>query len=1154
VTVRAPTLRDLPRPALAAVLAAATLSGAAGLGCEVAWTRLLVVPLGGAADATALVLASFMVGMALGARFLGVLADRVANPLRLYAVVESGLALCAVGVPLLIGALDAAPDPLRMTLAALIVAAPSALMGAAVPTVARGLAGGSAGPGGLVGLVYGCNTVGGAAGAAVAGFALVPNLGLHLTSWTAGGLSLLAAGIATLASRRGGAPAAPEPVAPAPAPAGPRRARLIAALAAAAGSGAVMLGLEVLWARVLSFVFGHDTYAFASLLAVALLGIGLGGIAYRWLSRRDPAAVAAWSLGLLALTALGSFWAAGSIVTAFGRDPFGLAESGALATSLRIELYRELLFTPILVLAPAVAAGVAFPAAAALLVDRPERTGAGVGLAVLTNGVACAAGALATSFALIPGLGLAGSFVVLAVAAGAAAVPAVLLNGSADAAGPRRRRALRRALPLLAVALVAALLPRDLPRRMLLEAVGPAHQELLHYEEGRAGTVAVTRNRVNGERQLFVNAVNEVTTRLVHDQSFKALGHLGPLLHPRPERGLMICLGAGLSAGAALTHPLRHLDVVELSPSIPAAARLFAAENNGALDDPRLRLHIDDGRHFLSRGGDRYDVVIVDSTHPKAVDSWMLYTREFYAAVRARLAEDGILVQWVPLHGLSEDEFRIIVRTFLVEFPDGQLWVNAGFEPYGPAAYAKLVGGRGPIGIDYRELSFRLAEPRIARDLAPYGMDAPEEILDGFVAGPAALEAWTRGLPIQTDDRPFLAYLTRHSAGRRMSGALLLAPRGSVAPLLANLGRDEAAILEDLGLAHEAQGFVLAGLLEPAIRARPAGRKLALFAGYAARGRDYYLGLAPLYDRDPDRLFEVASYLGNLGFPAEAQALYARVLELDPGSRRAALNLALLELDLGAPDRAVARLRDLVTDGPRDPLLSYNLGAALLAAENPAAAIVQLEAALAADPDLHGAQLALADAWIRAGRIGEAERLLKELSNRAPWIAEAWDMLGLVEAARGDWAGARELHAHALQLDPYRSEAHFNIGLALHQEGRLEAAARAFQAVLAIDPEDAGALDNLGLVHASGGLYEQAADFHRRALLAEPHFPEAAYNLGLAYRALGDRPKAVEAFALALQLAPGLLPAREQLDQLGIDDARPEVETVDAGTDDDDSR
>jgi tetratricopeptide (TPR) repeat protein/spermidine synthase len=1129
------------------VLAAATLSGMAGLGCEVAWTRMLVVPLGGAADATALVLASFMLGLALGARVLGALADRVASPLGLYARVEAGLALCAVGVPMLIATLGAVPDPFRMIVAALIVVVPSALMGAAVPALARGLAGGTTGLGGLVGLVYGCNTAGGAAGAAAAGFALVPELGLQLTSWTAGGASLLAAAIATLAGRRTRARAALAPVTGAPRKPGIPRARLIAALAAAAGSGAAMLGLEVLWARVLTFVFGHDTYAFASLLVVVLLGIGIGGLAYRWLARSDPAAVAAWSLGLLALTALGSFWIAGGIVTAFGRDPFGLAESGFLATSLRLELYRELLFTPILVLAPAVAAGISFPAAAALLIDGPRRAGAGVGLAILANGVACAAGSLLTSFVLVPGIGIASSFVVLAAVAAVAALPAALLGSAAGAGGASWRRVAWRATPVLVAALIAALLPMDLPRRMLLEAVGPRHQELLHYEEGRAGTIAVTRNRVNGERQLFVNAVNEVTTRLVHDQSFKALGHLGPLLHPRPERGLMICLGAGLSAGAALVHPLKQLDVVELSPSIPAAARLFTAENNGALDDPRLSLHIGDGRRFLTRGGGSYDVMLVDSTHPKAVDSWMLYTREFYAAARTRLAEDGILVQWVPLHGLSEDEFKIIVRTFLAEFPDGQLWVSAGFEPYGPAAYAKLIGGRGPFGIDYQELSFRLAEPRIARDLAPYGMDAPEEILDGFVAGPAALDTWTRGLPIQTDDRPFLAYLTRHSAGRRMSGALLLAPRGGVAPLLSNLGRDEAAILEDLGSAHEAQGFVLAGLLEPAIRARPAGRKLALFAGYAARGRDYYLGLAPLYDGDPGRLFEVASYLGNLGFPAEAQALYARVLELDPGSRRAALNLALLELDLGAADRAVARLRDLVTAGPGDPLLGYNLGAALLAAENPAAAIVQLEAALAADPDLHGARLALADAWIRAGRLGEAEKLLGDLMDRAPWIAEAWDMLGLVEAARGNLAEARDLHGRALQLDPYRLEAHYNLGLVLHREGRLEAAARAFQAVLSIDPDDAGALDSLGLVHASAGHYQQAADLHRRALLAQPHFPEAAYNLGLAYRALGDRQQAVEAFALALQLAPGLLPAREQLDQLGIDDARIEIEAADAG-------
>lgn len=1136
---------DHSGPATGAALAAATLSGAAGLGCEVAWTRMLVVPLGGAADATALVLASFMLGMAAGARLLGGFADRAARPLRFYARIEAGLFLCALAVPFLVRAVGAAPGPLRLILAALVVGLPSMLMGASVPALARALAHGPGPLGGRVGLVYGCNTVGAAAGAALAGFLLVPGLGLLLTSWVAGGASLLAAVVAALASRRFRAEPA-ERSAP-PVRAFPwSRATAVAGLAVAAGSGAAMLGLEVLWARVLTFVFGHDTYALASLLAVVLLGLGLGGIAYRRLAGSDPGAVAAWSLGLLAALALGSFWIAGGIVTGLGRDPFGLAESGFLAASLRLELYRELLFTPILVLAPAVAAGISFPAAAALLVDGPARAGTGVGRAVLANGIACAAGSLVTAFVLVPGIGIAWSFVALALLAAVAALPAALLRG-ADGSRPAARRVAWRALPLIACVAVAALLPRELPRRMLLQAVGPRHQELLHYEEGRAGTVSVTRNTVNGERQLFVNAVNEVTTRLVHDQSFKALGHLGPLLHPRPRRGLMICLGAGLSAGAALTHPLAHLDVVELSPSIPAAARLFSAENNGALDDPRLHLHIGDGRRFLTRGSDTYDVVMVDSTHPKAVDSWMLYTREFYAAARARLAEDGILVQWVPLHGLSEDEFRIIVRTFLTEFPNGQLWANAGFEPYGPAAYAKLVGGRGPVSVDYQELSYRLAEPRISRDLAPFGMDAPEEILDAFVAGPAALEAWTAGLPIQTDDRPFLAYITRHSAGRRMTGALLLAPRGSVAPLLSNLGRDEAAILATLARAHEAGGFVLAGLLQPAKRAWPEGRKLALYEGHADRGRDYYLALAALYEDDDERLFEIGSYLGNLGFPAEARELYGRALALRPGSRRTALNLALAELDLGQAEAAAARLERLHAAEPEEPLAAYNLGVARLAAGDVTGAVPLLRSAVDAAPSLHGARLSLADALLRSGRDREAEALLRDLVDRVRWLAEAFDMLGLVEAARNDLPAARELHARALRLDPYRVEAHYNLGLVLHREGRLEAAARAFQAVLTIDPEDAGALDSLGLVHASAGRFQDAAEFHRRALLARPHFPEAAYNLGLAYRALGERRKAVEAFALALQLAPGLLPAREQLDQLGIDDARIEVEASDAG-------
>jgi spermidine synthase len=1133
------------RAAFGVMLAAALLSGAAALSNEVVWSRLLIVPIGCSADATMIVLAAFMLGMAVGARAFGGLADRVAEPLRLYVFAEEALAAVALAMPLATRALASSgwPFPALLAAAGGLVFVPAIFMGASLPALARAFA-----PRGDalrlgIGPLYGAGTIGGALGAALAGYWTIPRIGLSASSYLAAGLSLAAAVIAAATSRalrtspvriKASTPEADETV--------PRNIALAALVAAAAG-GAAMLAAEAIAARLLTFVFGHDTYAFAALLVVVLAGLGLGGLAHRRLARRDPALVVSILLAAFSLALVVSFAAAAALYVRAGRDPFGLGASGGLATSLRLELLRELLYTPILVLLPSIAAGALLPAACAMYAGPGARPGSRLGTALLANGVASAAGAVAVTAIAIPALGIQPTL--FAVAAGCALASIFVAALSV----PRSRRR-----PLLAVALIAcaalaavAALPRDLPRRMLSASIGARQWELVHYEEGRTGTVAVARNRLNGERQLFMNAVNEVTTRLVHDQSFKLLGHLAPLLHPDPKRGLMICFGAGISAGAALSHPFETLDIVELSSAIPRAADHFRDLNHGALADPRVRLHIDDGRHFLAASRERYDAVMVDSTHPKAVDSWALYTVEFYREIRAHLSPQGIAVQWVPLHGLSEREFKVIVRTFLEAFPMTTLWVNAGFETYGQAAYVKLVGTNAPLAIDYGALERRLAEPKISADLAPFGMDGPIEILDCFLAGPATASEWTNGLEVQTDDRPFLSYITDGSGGRRMEAALLNGVRSSVVPLLRNTGDGKARIGAELERAREAQGFVLAGLLDQARATWPEGRKLALFAAAAGKGPGYYASLADLYRDDAEKLFEIGNDLGNLGLAAEALDLYDRAIRASGDGARYRLNRALALLDLGRIDEAVEALSAGAAAEPDNPLASYDLGVALLAAGRPAAAIVPLDHAAALDPGLYGARMSLAEALRQNGDLDRAEEVLKAALAENPWLAEARDMLGLVAQARGETELAIEQHAEALRLDPYRAEAHYNIGLALRAAGRFDAAAEAFETAIRIDPADAEAMNELGRMYGAARRYDRAIGYCLRALEAAPEFPEAAFNLGLAYLGKGDRASAADAFSLALELAPDLSPAKQKLGELA---KLPAAQPADAGAPD----
>jgi spermidine synthase/Flp pilus assembly protein TadD len=709
------------------------------------------------------------------------------------------------------------------------------------------------------------------------------------------------------------------------------------------------------------------------------------------------------------------------------------------------------------------------------------------------NGLGSAAGSVVAALMLVQVFGIQGAFVALAILSAASALAV-------------HRRAI---VPLVATIVIALAMPRRLPRQMLLQAFGNRHQQLLHYEEGRTGTVSVIVNDINGEKELLMNGINEVTTRLVHDQSFKILGHLGPLLHPHPKTAVMICLGAGLSAGATLRHPIERLDVVDLSAIVQNGARKFAVENNHALDDPRLHLHIADGRQFLLNSPGGYDVAVIDSTHPKAVDSWILYTKEFYDLVRSRLAEGGVVVQWLPMHGLSEREFKIIVRTFAASFPDMTLWANAGVETYGPVGYAKLVGGKGTVAIDPKSLANRLENPAVRDDLAPFGLSTAAEILALFVAHADAVRAWTDGLPVQTDDHPMVPYTTSYTTGRKMEPALFLALRSKPDPS------------PELDAAWEGQGLVLSGQLARAAELHPESPTIRLFVEQSKTTKPYYEAFAARYPRDVEKLFEAANQLGGAGEFASAKGVYEAALSVHPSDFRLRLNLALLMQSAGDVKGALKILSTLRDEQPTSPVVLYNLGAALLANGDAAAARVQLDLALGWDPSLTRARLALAVALLQLGELDRADAALRTVVSENPWIAEAHDLAGLVAARRGHPDLAIDHLRKAISLNPYRASFHFDLASLLAGE----AAEAEYRATLRIEPRNVAALDSLGVLLSARGDHEGAADQFLQALDAAPRFALAAQHLGLARRAQGRSAEAKNAFCTAFEL--GLESARE---------------------------
>lgn len=1131
MSARSPSLAAVRTPI---VWLAAIGSGGAGLAYELSWSRALVVPLGNSSDAAALVLAGFMLGLALGAWVGGVRAERARSPLRTYAALELGLAAVALVLPAALGALRWLPCWGRYPAALLLVAAPCLAMGATFPLLVRALARDGRALRARVGITYGANTLGAAIGACATGYFGIAVLGVTGSSWAGAGAGVVAASLALLVAGAESRARLPPALAQQAVGSPDARAAALPAtplLFAAAVGGFTMLAAEVLWARVLTFVFGHDAYAFATLLAVVLAGLALGGFVHRLLARWHERWVVAGLLAALGLTLLGSYWATSWVILGWGRDPLGLDATGRLAVSPWLELARELVLTPGLVLAPAVAAGALLPAVCVGHARCSETPVQRVGEVILVNGAGAVLGALVASAGIGSLFGIHDAFRLLAALALGTSAAVILL-----AAGRDGKRWLALA-PLGTLAGMLLALPAALPRQLLLAAVGPRHQSLLHYEEARTGTISVIVNAINGEKQLVINAVNEVTTRVVHDQSFALLGHLGPLLHPDPRRAVMICLGAGLSAGAAMTHPLTRLDVVDLSAAVPRGARHFAAENLGVLDEPRLHLHTDDGRRFLLDATEPYDLAIIDSTHPKAVDSWILYTREFYQQLRARLAPEGLVVQWLPLHGLSEREFKIVVRTFLDVFADGTLWANVGFETYGQVGYAKLVARRdGPLRIDVERLARRVDVPRVRDSLARWGQGSVTELLAAYVGGPTELEAFTRGLPIQTDDRPLIAFTTQWSRGRRMVPRLLLAAEGPLEGQLDWTPSLAATLGPRLTAERAVERCVRAGQLSRAIELAPSAPRLRLYAEQQATTLPYYQTLAERYADDPSTLYAAGTQLGVLGHPEPALAVLSRARALAPKDFRIALHHALARRANGDPAGALAELDALRRRAWGAVIVHQNLGAVLLDEGEPGVAASHLETALALDPASFSARLLLAEARRVGGEPHRALELALAVTEQEPWSAEAHGLAARAALDGGDCARAAACAERAVQLDPMVAAQQRILAESRECLGDVRGSEAAMRAAAFIDPRDVLAQDHLGRLLTRRGEIEAGLEHHVNALEAAPDSAELAWRLGSALLEAGRRQDARAALCLALRLHPGHRAARVELRRLGEED------------------
>ncbi len=724
------------------------VSGSAGLIFEALWFRQAGLAFGNGVTAASLVLASFMAGLALGSGLVAALGPRLRRPLLVYALLEL---VIAIGGIALVGAL---PDLGRMLaplerslgdaptgLAAMrfgiafgLLLVPATAMGATLPVLVTAVRSRDASFGAVLGVLYGWNTVGALVGALAVETFVVGAFGVRGASLFAGGLNGAAAGVALWVARRTGRNAQL-------APGGSERAQLRSGAAfllfAAALAGGSLLALEVVWFRFLRMFVPTGSLAFALMLASVLAGLavggGLGGV---WLRRRPRAVLWAPSLA----------WLAGSLVVILYADFSRWV--GAPGGPLLYEPVALLRLAAVLTLPVSVLSGVLFPLMGALLRERVAPDARAAGLLTLANTLGAAVGSIAAGFVLLPALGMERSIFGLSVSYG---LVGLLVTATAGGGG--------RGLVTLAV-LVASFvffpfgkMDRHYLRFPVERFAAPGTATLEAVREGRTETSLLLRTDLDGEpvhHRLVTDGYSMAGTTVRARRYMKLYVYWPLALLPAPRRVLLISYGAGSTARALAEAPgVERVDVVDLSREILGLSPLiYPRPGEDPLEDPRFRVHVGDGRHFLQVTPERYDLITGEPPPPKAAGVVNLYTREYFALVRDRLAEGGVHTYWLPVHNLTRSEARSIVRAYCSVFPDCSLWNGSGYD-------WMLVGSRNARWSRDAESFRRLwRDSPHAAELRRLGLERPEQLGATFLADSAQLARWTQGAEPLVDDRP----------------------------------------------------------------------------------------------------------------------------------------------------------------------------------------------------------------------------------------------------------------------------------------------------------------------------------------------------------------------------------------------------------------
>lgn len=829
-TARPEVATPLPWPAIATMF---LLTGASGLIYEIVWTRQLITFFGSTLYGVATVLTAFMGGLALGSHLLGRRADSLRKPLLAYGAIEIAIGVAALAFPFvlracqpIIGAFYATGGEsnfhtytaVRFVIVFALLMVPTTLMGATLPILGKTMTRSMASVGKSVGGLYALNTTGAVIGVFLAGFFFIGKFGVFGTTLIAVALNVIVGSIA-MALGRNLIATEPEPVEAVPVKGegeqlAPGTLKLV--LASYALSGFVALAYQVCWTRSLIFSFERlksTTYSFSGILVVFLTGLAIGSALMQAFVDRQRNLLRLYAL-LQALIGLGGAFSWFAIV----RDWPSLVEVQDDGTLIFMNAVANVMTKTALAIAlPTLLMGMAFPVVTKLVVGSLHRIGGDIARVYALNTLGAIAGSFAAGFILIPFLGITGTIALLSAVN--LSLAAVLILANREMVSAQRST--------YATIFVAA-------AGIILFRIGTSHgqfqrtqpdEKTVHYEEGAMATVSVLEN-ASHDRMIYVDDVGVAGTDKIMLTDQKSLAHVPMvLLGGEATRTLSVGFGSGGASYSYTLYPsIKEIHTIEIAPEVLRAAPTLTDSNHGIIApaslireasnaganriegfrhpiadytheplpgfrtfDPRFHVLVDDARSYLRFTKLKYDVIATDCTDLRYKTNANLYDLEYFTLCREAITDRGLVVVWMPLAGLSDLAFRSALRTFQKVFPEMGVWYFTNQ----PTHYCLLIGGKGPVKIDYEAVRRAAAMPQISDDLEEIGLRDPDKLISSFVCDERTLTKHLADAPLNTENNPFIEFESpRHgydSRPLRDNQQKLYAIQVPATPLLTNV-------------------------------------------------------------------------------------------------------------------------------------------------------------------------------------------------------------------------------------------------------------------------------------------------------------------------------------------------------------------------------